>query len=69
MFVNEIITFKLRISSIVIDIISNYYNDRLWSECPLNGTFLNYNIAHSIRVLSRVMMMFALRVSNTWHSL
>ena len=37
-------------------IISNYYNDHLWSEVPLNGTFINHNsnIAHILRVLSRV---------------
>ena len=42
-FVNWIITFKLRVSSIIIDIISNYYNDRLWSGGPVKGTFINPN--------------------------
>ena len=48
MFENLIITFKLQVSSsIIIDTISNYYNDRVWSEGPRNGTFINpnYNIA------------------------
>ena len=44
MFGNLIIAFKLQVPSIIIiDIISNYYNDRLWSEGPLKGTFLNHN--------------------------
>ena len=44
------------VSYIIIDIISNYYNDCLWSEGPLRGTFINYNdnIAHSLKVFSRV---------------
>ena len=53
---NWIITFKLPVSSIIIDIISNYYNGRLSSEDPLNGTFINhnYNIAHSLNVLCSI---------------
>ena len=45
MFGNLIITFKLQVPSIIIIIgrISNYYNDRLWSDGPLKGTFINHN--------------------------
>ena len=44
MFENLIITFKLQVYSIIIiDIISDYYNDCLWSDGPLNGTFINHN--------------------------